>query len=389
MVASGKQSAKATVHIDQLNPGWLVDHDIFHGTEKLVAAGVTLTQAIISSLERRGITLIQVARESELVKSTNQAAPDALTSMIARTNETYELHNIECIIPQEEIDKATNQVEGFFHEIELGEPVNIEQARTISSRLVSLFTARSHLAIKLLDIDRFDRYTYRHSINVGILLLLIASEWVDSTEELEELVLGAILHDLGKAKVGSEIINKPGKLTDDEWDLMRKHPIWSAELLEEAGATRDAIEIARWHHERLDGTGYPDGIPAEKQSRFVRLSAICDVYDALTTERSYKSKMDFARAIDVILRGCGTHFDPDVAHAFIRRVGRYPVGTFVLLSTGDIAVVRQVNEKAISRPVVSRVVDGRGLLVDTREDLDLYARQDIQIQAIIGGQGSV
>jgi HD-GYP domain-containing protein (c-di-GMP phosphodiesterase class II) len=144
---------------------------------------------------------------------------------------------------------------------------------------------------------------------------------------------------------------------------MRKHPVWSEELMRDTDATPTARAIARWHHERLDGTGYPDGLRAEKMVREVRLSGIVDVYDALTTKRSYKAKMDFGAAIGLIVQDCGRHFDPTLANHFIRRIGRYPVGSFVRLSTGDVAVVKEVHNEAVTRPMVSRVMDAAGTML--------------------------
>ncbi|MBN2081683.1 HD-GYP domain-containing protein [bacterium] len=374
------------VSIDQLHPGWLVDRDIMVDHNVLVTAGVTITPKMIESFRRRGIEELEVARDSELAEALRaKDAEDPVTTLLARTGEIYAQHNLELAIPPEVLEDATDQVEGFFTELEMGQEIDMDVARGVVNNLVGIFSSRANLAVKLLDLDSFDRYTYRHSINVGLLMMLVMQDWVDSQQELEDLVFGAVLHDMGKAKVGADIINKPGKLTDAEWELMRMHPIWSAEMLTEAEASPNAIGIALNHHERLDGKGYPEGLGADELNRFARLSAICDVYDALTTKRSYKAKMDFAKAIDIILQGCGAHFDPEVAHEFIRRVGRYPVGTFIKLSTGEIAVVLRTNERAINRPVVSRVVAADGRQIETGEELNLAIRPDLYITQVVAG----
>jgi HD-GYP domain-containing protein (c-di-GMP phosphodiesterase class II) len=197
-----------------------------------------------------------------------------------------------------------------------------------------------------------------------------------------------VLHDIGKARVGAAIINKEGPLDAGEWAIMHQHTLWSAEMLADAGAAQPAISIARWHHEKVDGSGYPDGISGEQLDCYAHLAAVCDVYDALTTRRSYKMKMDFARAIDIIIRSCGKHFDPGIAHQFIRRVGRYPVGTFVKLNTGDAAVVLRANDGAINRPVVSRVIDANGAERVDAEELDLSKDLTRHIVEIIVSQES-
>lgn len=374
-----------SVSINDLTPGWKVDYDIYsQDMALLVSAGVVLTTGIIQSFQRREITLFRVSSRSTLTRKPAEGTPDdTLERLLENPTDVYQAHGLETAIPQAVLEAATDQMEEFFSEIVLGGEVDYDSIRQLTSQLVTVFTARANLAVKLLDLDRFDRYTYRHSLNVGMLYMLIASEWVSEPKELEELVFGALLHDLGKARVGADIINKPGKLTAEEWDIMRKHPVWSAEMLEVADATPTAIRIARSHHEKLNGKGYPDGLNGDQTDRFVHLAAICDVYDALTTKRSYKRKMDFGKAIDIILQDCGTHFHPATAHEFIRHVGRYPAGCFVRLSSNEVAVVLRVNENAISRPVVSRVLDSDGSERPKAEELDLSQQSDLFISELL------
>lgn len=375
---------RVSIPVSSLSPGWVVDRDIWVKGERLLSAGVEITPGIISKLQQRGIEQVSVQSDSELVE--HLVAPsheDPMVRLLQSSSKVYEQHGLETAIPQEVVDNAAEQMEDFFSEIETGKPLDPGEAKGMIHTIVSLFTQRSHLAIKLLDLDHVDHYTYRHSLNVGLLYMSVANDWVETEQELEDMVFGAMLHDLGKAKVGNEIINKPGKLTNEEWDIMRQHTVWSAELLKDAGASEEAISIARNHHERLDGSGYLDGLKGDELNRWVRLSSICDVYDALTTKRSYKSKMDFAKAIDIIIRDCGKAFDPNVANHFIRKIGRYPAGSFVWLNTGEAAVVLQVNENAISNPVISRVLDKNRQPIIGGERVDLNERQDIHITGLV------
>lgn len=387
---AGEAKTRVSIAVSEIVPGTLLDRDIFAGDALLAAAGVTLSAKMIESFKRRGISEIEIAHDSALVReSETRQLDNPLEGVLTTVSEVYKLHAVNTLLPPQMLEEATHQVEGLFYDIELGQEVDLGKTRQLCRQLVEMLTSRGNLAAKLLDIDQHDRYTYRHSVNVGILFMLVASEWVASQDVLEDLVFGAVLHDLGKAKVGHEIINKPGKLTDEEMAVMRQHPLWSAELLLEADASPTAISIARWHHERIDGNGYPDGLKGAELDRFVRLSAVCDVYDALTTTRSYRKKMDFAKAIEIILQDCGSHFDPEVAHEFIRRVGRYPAGSFVRLSTNEVAVVLRVNEHAISRPVVSRILNADGSLRSQGEELDLSQSPEIYINAIVTTAGAL
>jgi HD-GYP domain-containing protein (c-di-GMP phosphodiesterase class II) len=363
---------RVSVPVSSLEPGLIVDRDIFSGAQRLLAAGALITPELLKTLQKRGIEYLEVRADSALAKRffKPDAESDGLTTLLSRHKALYAQHGLEQAIPEEDLEQAVDQITGFFGEIEKGQSIDLNDMRHTVTSLVSQFLERSNLAVKLLDLDQFDRYTYRHSINAGLLFMMVSKDW-GTEDDLVDMAFGAVLHDLGKARVGAAIINKEGPLTDEEWEIMRKHPGWSADLLKEADAAAPAISIARWHHEKIDGTGYPDHLSGNEIDRYARLAAVCDVYDALTTKRSYKQKMDFARAIDIIIRGCGKHFDPEIAHQFIRRIGRYPVGTFVKLNTAEIAVVLRANEHAISRPVVSRVLDASGNELTAAEELDL------------------
>ena len=375
------------VGLDNVRPGWIADRDIFHKGMLLVAAGVEVTPGILQSLKNRGISEVEIQADSELADySARPRDADPLADLLLMSKVIYRKHNLQLAIPEEVLEEATDQMESFFTEIELGQALDADEARSTVRRMVKLFTERSHMAVKLLDIDRFDRYTYRHSLNVGLLFLVLGSTWAEDDEHLEDMAFGAVLHDLGKARVGPAVINKPGALDDEEWALMRQHTVWSEEMLEDSGGDTAARAIARSHHERLDGSGYPDRLQGNDIDVHARAAAICDVYDALTSKRSYKQKMDFAKAIDIIIRGSGVHFDPDLVHMFIRKVGRYPAGSFVRLSTGEVAVVLRVNESAISRPVVSRVLNVDGESREYPEELDLSERMDIFVTGVVGAE---
>lgn len=376
--------ARVFVPLTEIQAGWVVDRDIWHQHQLLLAVGVTVTEIMLQQLRLRGIVEVEIAADSSIAGyAARPVDSDPLADMLAASAEVYWQHGLRLAVPEEMLDEATDQVEGFFSEIELGGVFDPESARPIVRRIIAAFTEQSHLAVKLLDLDRADRYTYRHSINVGLLYLMLSSDSVASEQELEEVVFGAMLHDLGKARVGAAIINKPGPLNDDEKRTMHMHPIWSHQMLGEAGASPAVAAIARHHHERPNGQGYPDGLEGDAVTFHARLAAICDVYDAVTSKRSYKKKMDFATAVDILIRGSGSEYDPDLVHHFLRKVGRYPVGTFVRLSDNTVAVVLRVNAHAVSRPVVSRVMNAEMERIDEPQQIDLSADSMVYINGIV------
>lgn len=375
---------KIRIPLDKLEPGFITDQDIYSGSNLLLAKGSTVTVSLVATMRLRKLEYVEVSETSKLAKLLDDSEqPDSLTKIMLNAKEIHEQHNLQTAVPVEMLEEATDELQGFFKEIEMGIQADPNKMRPMVGLIVGELAKNPGAAIKLLDLDRFDRYTYRHSLNVGLLYAMVAQDWCDSEEDLTDQVFGAVMHDLGKAKVGNEIINKQGKLTREEWEIIQLHPIWSCEMLEAVEANPKIISIARSHHEKLNGTGYPDGLAGDEINKYARLAAVADVYDALTTKRSYKIKMDFGKAINIIIGDCGSHFDPQIAHLFIKRVGRYPLGTFVKLSTGAVAIVVKVNEHAVNCPVVSRVLDPGGVELDQAEELDLSQTPDLTVTSIV------
>ncbi|MCR6555815.1 HD-GYP domain-containing protein, partial [Aeromonas sp. CPF2-S1] len=170
---------------------------------------------------------------------------------------------------------------------------------------------------------------------------------------LKELTLGGLLHDVGKIMTPDEVLNKPGKLTDEELEVMREHVVHSHDILAAtAGITPIMLEVAANHHERIDGTGYPRRLKGDQLSLYTRMSGIVDVYDAVTADRVYKQGMQPTQAFRILLKGVDLHFDADLVTRFIKCMGVYPVGTLVQLSNQRLAIVMQRNEQQPLKPVV-------------------------------------
>lgn len=395
MANSGRvedKAARVFVPVEKLKPGWLVDCDVYAGTTRLLARGTTVTAGILISLKSRNITQVEVQPESELTEGAllelegSSVLPEerrSLQMLLDNASQVYRQHNIRIAVEPQLLEEGTQLLGSLFRQIQHGRSYDVNVLRPLAGELVRQYTASPHKAVKLLDLTSVDEYTYRHSINVALLYLSIACNWSLSAAELEEQVTAALLHDLGKALVSPDALDKQGELTAYEWELMKKHTVWSMQLAGDAGLSPGAQCIVHHHHERLDGSGYPDGLLGYQIGHNARLAAICDVYDATTTTRSYKGKLDFSRAIDILVHGAGTLFDPGLIHQFIRQTGRYPVGTFVRLSSGEVAVVRHVNPESLWRPEVSRVLAAGGNRLAEPEQLDLAAHSEIYITGLV------
>ncbi len=249
--------------------------------------------------------------------------------------------------------EAQTVVQGVMQDVRLGK--NIESGKVtkvVNDMIDSIFRNPDALS-SLTRVKGYDEYTFVHSINVCVLSLTLGRHLAFPREDLRTLGIGALLHDAGKIRVPSAILNKAGKLTDDEFAVMKMHTVYSAEVLEAAeGVPAEAREVALQHHERFNGKGYPYGLQGDAIGRFGMVAAIVDVYDAMTSDRVYARGMPSFESIKKIYEWGGMHFRPEYVEHFIRCMGIYPLGTVVLLDTEEVAVVTTINHAKLLRPEV-------------------------------------
>jgi putative nucleotidyltransferase with HDIG domain len=232
----------------------------------------------------------------------------------------------------------------------------------------------------LSDIYVQDNYVYAHSLNVTIYATAVGLELGYNDKELVELGLGAMLHDIGKLMVPKEILHKPGRLTDEEFDEMKKHAEYGFECLRrQPEISLLAAHCAYQHHERLDGSGYPRGLKGDEIHKYARLLAVCDVFDALTTKRVYRGAMLPHEAMEIICAGAGDLFEEKIIDAFKKTVAIYPVGLSVTLNTGETGIVVDYNRNLPSRPVVRVLKCADGSPAEPYYEIDLAKELTIVI----------
>jgi putative nucleotidyltransferase with HDIG domain len=217
-----------------------------------------------------------------------------------------------------------------------------------------------------------DDYTYLHSVAVSALMLSLSRQLDLDAKQTRLAGLGGLMHDLGKASMPWEVLNKPGKLTDEEFAIMKHHTVAGAEALRAAGADPEVLDMALHHHEKMDGTGYPDRLSADAIPLMARMLAVCDVYDAVTSERVYKKPWDPSGAMHQMAKW-GGHFDKAVFNAFVKTVGIYPVGSLVRLASQRLAVVIEPGKESLLTPKVRMFFSLRSNEPIALETVDLAA----------------
>ena len=240
----------------------------------------------------------------------------------------------------------------------------------------SMFSSPSAL-LPLAQMKNRDEYTFQHSVSVAALAVAFGRVLEMPREEIQELAMGGFLHDVGKAQVPGHILNKPAKLDDAEFVVMKNHAANTSVLLKEVeGLSEVAFNAAAQHHERFDGTGYPLRLKGDEISVHGQMLAIVDVYDAITSIRVYHKGMPPTEALRKLFEWSGAHFNPRLVQAFIKGIGIYPAGSLVRMESDKLGIVREVAVDKLLQPVVQMIYDCKKMCSLSPEVVDLSASND-------------
>lgn len=269
--------------------------------------------------------------------------------------------------------RSADTMRHMFSEVRLGNAIEPSICAPLVDDVVASINRHPDALLSLARLKTADEYTYMHSVAVCALMVALGRQLRFDDAQCREAGMAGMLHDLGKAAMPQEVLNKPGKLTPEEFAIIQQHPVRGYEMLQAGGAVSAAVmDVCRHHHERYDGTGYPDKLAGEQISLLARMGAVCDVYDAVTSDRPYKAGWDPAHSLAQMASWKG-HFDESVFQMFVKSIGIYPTGSLVRMRSGRLAVVLEQNPAALTKPRVKLFFSTKAGLPLKPQVLDLAA----------------
>lgn len=273
--------------------------------------------------------------------------------------------------------EANRIVRNLMGDIRLGQQIEVDKIEPMVEGMIDSIFRNQDALLPLARLKHHDSYTFEHSVGVCTLMTAFARGLKLERPVIKEIALGALLHDVGKAKVPDEILNKPAKLTDAEFATMKSHVVQSVIILQHTPKVSDtALQVAGQHHERYDGSGYPNRLQGAGISLYGQMAAIVDVYDAISSERVYHRGMEPTQALRKLLEWSDHHFDPALVQSFIRAIGIYPTGSLVRLDSSRLGVVVEQHEDNLLEPVVRVFYHAGKQYYIPPETIDLSKSQD-------------
>ncbi|MGC8769303.1 HD-GYP domain-containing protein [Calditerrivibrio sp.] len=278
-------------------------------------------------------------------------------------------------------EESVKIIRSVMEDIRSGKLFDDTGVRIIADKITELTVKKGDLLSSVAKLKSYDDYTFQHSVNVSVFATSLGKLMNIPIKELNMLSASALLHDVGKMLVPKEILNKPGKLTDEEFKIMKNHVPAGYDYLIKNGLDPSELKIVIEHHERYDGSGYPYGLKDPDISLFGKIGAVVDIYDAITSDRVYHKGMEPPSALKMMFKWTDSHINKKIFEFFITHIGIYPVGTLVLLNTNELAIVAKITDNPTS-PIVAVFKNPKG------EDIPVYmvdlSKKSVLSKKIIG-----
>ena len=280
-----------------------------------------------------------------LPTESSQAAPAAMQ----RTTFSEELVRAGRVLA-----KSREAMQAMFQDARMGKALDTEHCLPLVNEIADSVERNPGAIVSLARLKTSDAYTFMHSVAVCALMVSLARQLQLSEAQAREAGMAGLVHDMGKALMPTEVLNKPGALTQEEFAIMKSHPEAGYQLLKEGGAVGEvALDVCLHHHEKVNGRGYPKGLKGDEISLYAKMGAVCDVYDAITSNRPYKVGWDPADSLTKMAAWTKEgHFDERVFQAFVKSIGIYPTGSLVKLQSGRLAVVVEQGKGSLLLPIV-------------------------------------
>ncbi|HBN08091.1 MAG TPA: HD-GYP domain-containing protein [Cyanobacteria bacterium UBA8530] len=362
-----KGIALKIIRVDSLKLGMQIARDLFGPNGIiLLRRGVNLTEAMIRSISRLNYASIYISDGIGDDQSVIEAE----------------------VIPEAKRHEAVNIVKQFCaasssNKLSQNAGLDVSSVVKAAKDIVQSVMENPNAVISLIDLKSFDDYTFQHSVSTCLLAVVLGRRVRLPIGNLEDLALGTLLHDLGKMTLPLTILNKPGKLTLEEFELIKSHPRAGFDLLSSNRfISAHAKAVVLQHQEKFNGTGYPKGMSGKDIHINGRIGAVVDVYDALTSDRSYRPRILPHRALAILRDGSGSHFDSELVDTFLQMVTPYPIGTHLRLSSGEEAAVITVPRANIHQPIIQVIADANGQPSADKRVIDLSSGE-IQIQSVL------
>ncbi|MDZ7672813.1 MAG: HD-GYP domain-containing protein [Halanaerobiales bacterium] len=290
---------------------------------------------------------------------------------------------INYIIKDEIREQGQRRIKRFMEDIKFNRSLNVNEIKnTVSDIIDDIFNNSEDVLVNMLDIKNYDDYTFEHSVNVAVYSIILGKSLDFSVRDLRKLGVGAILHDVGKILIPSEILLKKDKLNEEEYKIIQEHPRLGYNYIKNINEISPASKsIILSHHERLDGSGYPKENTKTDIHEYAKIVAITDIYDALTSDRIYRKRWPVHEAINYIMSNSDKQFDNKYVNKFIRNLAIYPNGTMVKLSNGNKGIVKEQNTNYPTRPILRLIENEDG--IEISKEMDLLRNLNVVIEEVI------